>query len=90
MSPDTQVRIIASMMASAVFFGVGAILVLAIPALAVHAAVLLPVVIAVSFLLGALAGAYYGPQMRARYWRRRGLIVTEPPEEERFGAKSDA
>lgn len=71
MSTDTQVRLLASMMANAVMFGIGAIVILTIPALAAHARILFPVMIVASFVFGGIAGHYYGPQMRARYWRRK-------------------
>lgn len=69
MSTDTHVRLLASMMASAVFFGIAAIAILSVPALVQHAETLLPAAIVSSFILGGAAGWHFGPQMRARYWR---------------------
>ena len=79
----TRARIAALiyMMTSAVIFGAGIIAVLAVPALAVDAAIWIPIVIAVSFILGAPAAWFIAPWMRSRFGqqRRAQLRVTFRP-----------
>ncbi|MGL4325334.1 MAG: hypothetical protein ACRCTD_14960 [Beijerinckiaceae bacterium] len=70
MKTNTQVRLLASMLAQSVFFGIGAIVVLSVPALSVHAAYSIPAVVIAAILLGGIAGWILGPKMRARYWRK--------------------
>lgn len=65
------ITLLVMMMTDAVLFGIGAIIVLSIPALNVHAMVLLPVVIVTSLLLGPLFAWYIAPRLRARYWNPR-------------------
>jgi len=66
-----QIASLVFLMANAVLFGIGAIAVLSIPALSAQAAILLPVVIALSVLVAAPASWIIAPRLRARYWRRR-------------------
>lgn len=59
------------MMINAVIFGAGAFLVLSVPALAVHAKVLLPLVIIAAFASAPLFALVIAPRMRLRNWGRR-------------------
>lgn len=68
---DTWLKIVCSMMINAVIFGAGAILVLSVPALAVHAKVLLPLVIIAAFAAAPLFALVIAPRMRLRNWGRR-------------------
>lgn len=70
-STDTWLRIICSMMTNAVLFGTGAITVLSIPALAVHANYLLPCVIIFSFVAAPFISALVAPRMRIRNWGKQ-------------------
>lgn len=67
---DTWLRIVCSMMINAVIFGAGAILVLSIPALAVHAKVLLPLVVIAAFAAAPVLALLVAPRMRLRNWGR--------------------
>lgn len=71
LTTDTWLKIVCSMMINAVIFGVGAILVLSVPALAVHAKVLLPLVIIAAFAAAPLFALVIAPRMRLRNWGRR-------------------
>ncbi|MEW5420731.1 hypothetical protein [Amorphus sp. 3PC139-8] len=68
MQTRVQIAALVSMMANAVVFGFGAIAVLSVPALAVHASVLLPLIIAVSFAVTPVIGWVLAPRLRARNW----------------------
>ncbi|MDR7029240.1 hypothetical protein [Rhizobium rosettiformans] len=71
LTTDTWLKIVCSMMINAVIFGAGAILVLSVPALAVHAKVLLPLVIIAAFAAAPLFALVIAPRMRLRNWGRR-------------------
>lgn len=71
LTTDTWLKIVCSMMINAVIFGAGAILVLSVPALAVHARVLLPLVIIAAFAAAPLFALVIAPRMRLRTWGRR-------------------
>lgn len=71
LTTDTWLKIVCSMMINAVIFGAGAILVLSVPALAVHAKVLLPLVIIAAFAAAPLFALAIAPRMRLRKWGRR-------------------
>lgn len=58
-------------MINAVVFGAGAILVLSVPDLSAQAMTLLPVVVALSFLISAPAAWFLAPRLRLRFWRAR-------------------
>lgn len=58
-------------MINAVLFGAGAILVLSVPDLSAQAMTLLPVVVALSFLIAAPAAWFLAPRLRLRFWRGR-------------------
>jgi hypothetical protein len=66
-----QIAWLVFMMTNAVIFGVGIVPVLAIPALAAHAFVLIPIVVVASVLIGAPLAWFIAPRLRARYWRHR-------------------
>lgn len=71
LTTDTWLKIVCSMMINAVIFGAGAILVLSVPALAVHAKVLLPLIIIAAFAAAPLFALVIAPRMRLRNWGRR-------------------
>lgn len=71
LTTDTWLKIVCSMVINAVIFGAGAILVLSVPALAVHAKVLLPLVIIAAFAAAPLFALVIAPRMRLRNWGRR-------------------
>lgn len=51
---------------NAVLFGIGALLVLTIPALRAHAVALIPVVVVLSFAIAAPLAWYIAPRLRLR------------------------
>lgn len=72
MSTRAWIAVLLFMQINAVLFGLATWLVLSVPALAEHAMILLPVVVALSFILGAALAWAAAPRMRLRYWRARG------------------
>jgi hypothetical protein len=66
MSTTMQIAALVGMMVNAVLFGAGAVVVLSIPALAAHAAVLLPAVVVVSLLAAPPIARAIAPRMRLR------------------------
>jgi hypothetical protein len=70
-STDTWLRIICGMMINAIIFGIGAVTVLSIPALAAHAKYLLPAVVVASFILAPFVAWPIARRMRLRNWGRR-------------------
>lgn len=70
-STDTWLKIICSMMINAVIFGFGAIAVLSIPMLAVHAKYLIPAVVLASFAVAPVMASLIAPRMRLRNWGKR-------------------
>jgi len=71
LSTDTWLKIVSGMMINAVLFGLGAIIVLSIPALAEHAKYLMPLVVVLSFALAPFIAAPIARRMRLRNWGRR-------------------
>lgn len=71
LTTDTWLRVVCSMMINAVIFGTGAILVLSVPALAVHAKVLLPLVVIAAFAAAPFFALVVAPRMRLRNWGQR-------------------
>lgn len=69
MKTRTYIAALVSMMANAVIFGLGAVLVLYIPALKEHAAILLPIVVVAAFVATPFVGWKIAPRLRARNWR---------------------
>jgi hypothetical protein len=68
MSLRFQIAAMVFLMAQAVLFGVGAVLVLATP-LAAHAMALMPWVVGVSCLVSAPLSWAIAPRLRAKFWR---------------------
>lgn len=71
LSTDTWLRIVSGMIINAVLFGLGAVTVLSIPALAEQAKYLMPVVVALSFAIAPLMAVPIARRMRLRNWGRR-------------------
>jgi hypothetical protein len=67
LSTDTWVRILVSLMINAVLFGVGAVAVLVIPALAQWAFYLMPLVVIMSFALTPIVAPIVVRRVRIRY-----------------------
>lgn len=76
MKTNIQIAALAGLMVNAVLFGVGAVAVLSIPALAEHAAYLLPAVIVASFVATPFIARAIVPRMRLRNRRRRRFART--------------
>lgn len=71
MGPRFYITILLSLMTCAVLFGVGAVAVLSVPTLSEQAKILLPIVIAASFVFGPIIAWFMAPRLRARYWKSR-------------------
>ncbi|MCW2247399.1 hypothetical protein M2352_003033 [Azospirillum fermentarium] len=56
-------------MVNAVVFGIGVVLVLGVPSLSQWALQLMPVVVALSFILAAPIAWFLAPRLRLRFWR---------------------
>ena len=69
MSVRLGIAILVFMMINAVFFGIGAVLVLATPLEA--RAITLMAVVVVTAVLALPASWWLAPRLRARYWRKR-------------------
>lgn len=67
-----QIAALVYLMAQAVMFGVGAVLVLATP-LQNMAMQLMPAVVVISSIVSAPLSWMIAPRLRARYWKRRGI-----------------
>jgi len=70
LSTDTWLKIMSGLMINAVLFGLGAITVLSIPALAEQAKYLIPAVVVLSFALVPFIAAPIARRMRLRNWGR--------------------
>ena len=70
MSVRLGIAALVFMMINAVFFGIGAVLVLATP-LEAKAITLMPLVVVVTTALALPASWWLAPRLRARYWRKR-------------------
>lgn len=70
-STDTWLKIICSMVINSVLFGIGAITVLSVPALAAQASYLLPSVIVFSFVAAPFISVLVAPRMRIRNWGKQ-------------------
>lgn len=79
-STNMWLKVIAGIHINAVLFGMGAILVLAVPSLAAHAKYLIPLVIVLSFGLTPLLAGWIAARMRIRNWGReewrRGDLIS--------------
>lgn len=71
LSTDTWLKIMSGLMINAVLFGLGAITVLSIPALAEQAKYLIPAVVVLSFVLVPFIAAPIARRMRLKNWGRR-------------------
>ncbi|MDN2580186.1 hypothetical protein [Aquibium sp. ELW1220] len=71
-STDTWLRIVCAIQVNAMLFGLGAVTVLSIPALADQAMILIPAVVVASFVLAPVIGSMIASRMRVRNWSRRG------------------
>lgn len=71
MSIRAWITALVSMMVNAVAFGIGAIAVLSVPALAADAWFWLPLVIAVSFVVSPFIAWQIAPMLRSRWQRRQ-------------------
>ena len=77
MSTRASIAVLISMMVNAVVFGIGAIAVLSIPQLNDHAAYLLPIVIAMSFMISPFIAWQIAPTLRARWQRNHARRVND-------------
>lgn len=68
MSTDTWLKIVCSMMINAVFFGIGLIFVLLLPATSQNLKLWIPVVVILSFVLAPLFTGFVARRMRLRNW----------------------
>ncbi|MDR6431025.1 hypothetical protein [Brucella pseudogrignonensis] len=73
MSVRFQIAAMLSIVVNAVVFGVGAITVLSVPALADNAAMLLPIAVAISLIASPPIAWWLAPRLRNRYWQQRKL-----------------
>ena len=71
---NTWLRIVVSMQLNAILFGIGAIAVLSVPALAAHAKFLIPAVVVAAFGLAPFLSLVVYPRMRLRHWGKRNWI----------------
>ena len=67
----TWIAIFCSLMVNAVIFGIGAVVVLTIPALAVQAKYLIPAVVVLSFLCTPIIAIVIARRMRIRNWGKQ-------------------
>lgn len=74
MSTNTWLRIVVSMQLNAILFGIGAITVLSVPALAEYAKYLLPAVVILAFGLAPFVSLVVYPRMRLRNWGQRSWM----------------
>ena len=70
MDPDAFLRNICAIVLNAVLFGIGATIVLTVPALNDNAKYLLPVVIVASFVIAPFLANFFARRMRIRNWGR--------------------
>ncbi|MCB1520115.1 MAG: hypothetical protein KDJ37_06010 [Hyphomicrobiaceae bacterium] len=70
MTTRSYIAGVVSMVINAVVFGLGAIAVLSIPSLRTDAAIWLPAVVVVAFLVAPVLAWFMAPRLRLRYWRR--------------------
>lgn len=79
-STNTWLRIVVAMQLNAILFGIGAITVLTLPALAAEAKWLLPLVVVAAFGLAPFLSLVVYPRMRVRNWGRsvwrRGDLIS--------------
>ncbi|WP_372425294.1 hypothetical protein [Salinarimonas chemoclinalis] len=73
----SMVALLVYLPTNAVLFGIGAVTILLVPSLNARADVMIPVVVAASFILAAPIAWILAPRLQARSFRRRG----SPPDE---------
>ncbi|SON55357.1 hypothetical protein HDIA_1816 [Hartmannibacter diazotrophicus] len=71
LSTDTWLKAICALQINAVAFGTFVVTILTIPALTVHAAILIPVAIAASIVISPIIAWWIAPRMRLRNWGKR-------------------
>lgn len=74
MSVRFHIAVALSVMVNAVIFGIGTIIVLAIPQLSVEASFWMPVVIVFSLVLSLPISWLISPRLRNSYWQSRRAI----------------
>ena len=79
MGPRIYITIMLSLMTCAVLFGIGAVAVLSVPMLSEQAKILLPIIIAASFVFGPIIAWFMAPRLRARYWKARNRAAETKP-----------
>ena len=70
-STDTWLKVMCGIMINAVLFGLGAVTVLTVPALAAHAKYLIPVVVVTCFALSPFIAVPIARRMRLKNWGQR-------------------
>ena len=68
MDPRLYITALVSMMTISVLFGIGAVVVLSLPSFNPYDNIMLPLVIAASFIFGPIISWYIAPRLRARFW----------------------
>ena len=71
MSTRLAIALLLCGLVSSVLFGIGATTILSIPSLSAHASLLLPIVIAASFILAPVICWAIAPMLRAQYSRQQ-------------------
>ena len=74
MTTNSRIALLIAMMVNAVLFGIGAITVLSVPSLAIHAKYLLAGVVAASFAMTPFISAAIAPKLRSARWKARNEI----------------
>ncbi|MCC6918601.1 MAG: hypothetical protein IT548_05320 [Alphaproteobacteria bacterium] len=73
MSTRSYISGLLGLMVNALIFGTGVVVILAVPALNAHAAILIPALVLLAFVATPIVSWYIAPRVRARYWRARGM-----------------
>ena len=71
MSTRLRLAILIYGMIQGVVFGIGTVLVLAVPSFSEQAMTLMPTVVILSIVLAAPIAWFVAPRMRLRFWQRR-------------------
>ncbi len=71
MSTRLRLAILIYGMIQGVVFGIGTVLVLAVPSFSEQAMTLMPTVVILSIILAAPIAWFVAPRMRLRFWQRR-------------------
>ena len=75
MQTRATIAALLGLMINAVLFGIGAVVVLSVPALAVDAAFYLPLVLVLSLNLTPAIAWTMAPRLQARTWRREAPLI---------------